>query len=232
MITTKNIPTSTGTQKIIQPGLSTCKINSLSLEPVPYKEGAYNLSLNLETMPMGEDFEGFLVNKDDTTGPRYEGQVARVRFSEWAFSDGVTKSGISVSRDLEILKAVQTICRETGSTEWLDKNDNLHDTIEDFVIAFNSDKPFKDKYITFCIAGKEYNNKQGYVNFDLFLPRAGKGQVSLQNADTDNGKLMPFDSDVHIKRIKTNPVDSFSPKNDDDFSVVAASSKVGSDFDL
>lgn len=233
MITTKNIPSSTGMTKIIMPGANTCKINSISLEKVPYKEGAYNLSMNLETMPMGDDFEGFLVNKDDATGPRYQGQVGRVRFSEWPFSDGVTKTGISISRDLEIVKAIQAICKETNSLGWLDKNDNLHDTIEDFVLAFNNDKPFADQYINFCVAGKEYNNKQGYVNFDLFLPRASKGQVSFQNVDATSIKLMSFDTEIHIKKIKTAPVDSFTSKNDDDdFSSIATSEKVGSDFDL
>ena len=231
MITTKNIPASTGTPKIIQPGNVICKINSITLDKVPYKEGAYNLMLNLETMPMGDDFEGFLVDKDDANGPRYEGQVARVRYSEWPFSDGETKSGIKISRDNEILRAVQNICKETGTTKWLEENDNVFATIEEFIIGFNNDKPFKGVYMSFCIAGREYMNKQGYMNHDLFLPRAGKGQLNMQNVSAETVKVMVFNEEQHIKKAKSESVTSFSSGSDDDLDV-PTTSKVSADFNL
>jgi len=231
MITTKNITSGGGTSKVIQPGNTTCKINSITLDKVPYKEGAYNLNIHLETPSLGDDFEGFLIDKDNSDGPRYKGQIGKVRYSEWPYSDGETKSGIKVSRDVEILKAVQSLCRETGSMVWFDAQDNLHETIESFVEQFDKDKPFKDNYLNFCIAGKEYMNKAGYVNFDLYLPRASKGQLNMQKIEAPVSKVMTFSDVDHIKKAKTESVASFSSTSDDDLDV-PTTSKVSADFNL
>jgi hypothetical protein len=231
MITTKNITSGGGTSKVIQPGNVTCKINSISLDKVPYKEGAYNLNVHVETADLGDDFEGFLVDKDNSSGPRYKGQIGRVRYSEWPYSDGETKSGIKVSRDAEILKAIQTICRETSSMVWFDAQDNLHETIESFVEQFDKDKPFKDFYLNLCVAGREYLNKAGYINYDLYLPRASKGQVNMQKTHAETNKVISFDSDTHIKKAKTESVTSFSAGSDDDLDV-PTTSKVSADFNL
>jgi hypothetical protein len=231
MITTKNITSGGGTSKVIQPGNTTCKINSITLDKVPYKEGAYNLNLHLETPGLGDDFEGFLIDKDNSDGPRYKGQIGKVRYSEWPFSDGETKSGIKVYRDVEILKAIQTICREAGCMVWFDAQDNLHETIESFVEQFDKDKPFKDFYMNLCIAGREYLNKAGYINYDLYLPRASKGQVNMQKAHAETNKVIPFDSETHIKKAKTESVTSFSAGSDDDLDV-PTTSKVSADFNL
>lgn len=232
MITTKNIASGGGTSKVIQPGQVECKINSITLDKVPYKEGAYNVSLNVETRPIGDDFEGFLIDKDNPDSGRYDGQIGRVRTSDWAYSDGETKTGIKISRDIEIVKALQTISKETNSTAWLDSQDNKHETIEEFVIAFNTDKPFKDQFVKMCVAGKEYINKAGYINFDLYLAKTTRGQVNIENADKDSGKLITFDSELHIKKAKTESVSSFSAKADDDDFSVTTTSKVSADFNL
>jgi len=231
MITTKNITSGGGTPKVIQPGIVECKINSVSLDKVPYKEGAYHLSLNVESTPMGDDFEGFLIDKDNPDSGRYDGQIGRVRFSEWPYSDGETKTGIKISRDTEIVKAVQNICKETHCTDWLEAQDNKHETIEEFVMAFNSDKPFKDKFVKMCVAGREYMNKAGYMNYDLYLPRAGRGQSSIESTEKELSKLIAFDSEAHIKKAKTESVTSFSAGSDDDLDV-PTTSKVSADFNL
>jgi hypothetical protein len=98
-------------------------------------------------------------------------------------------------------------------------------------MAFNSDKPFKDKFVKMCVAGKEYMNKAGYINFDLYLPRANRGQASIESTDKEQSKLMAFDSEAHIKKAKTESVTSFSSASDDDLDV-PTTSKVSADFNL
>ena len=98
-------------------------------------------------------------------------------------------------------------------------------------MAFNADKPFKNKFVKMCVAGREYMNKAGYINFDLYLPRAGRGQVSIESAEKEGSKLIAFDSEAHIKKAKTESVTSFSAASDDDLDV-PTTSKVSSDFDL
>ncbi|NBO99577.1 MAG: hypothetical protein EBU90_05550 [Proteobacteria bacterium] len=232
MISTKNIPTSSGTPKIIQPGNVECKINSITLESVPYKEGAYHVCLHLETKPIEEDtFEGLLVDKDNPNGPRYAGQVARIKTSEWAYSDGETKSGLKISRDTEIVKMIQTICREAGCSKWLEENDNVYNTIEEFVSGINSDKPFKDKYLKFCIGAREYTNKAGYQAYDLHLVKTQRGQLSIQSADSESVKLITFNPELHIKKSKSETVTSFNTGSDFDVDV-PTTKKVSADFDL
>ena len=231
MISTKNIPSSNSVPKVIQPGNVTCKINSITLDKVPYKEGAYSLCLHVETTPLTDGFEGFLLDKDNPDGPRYEGQIGKIRTSEWAYSDGETKSGIKVHRDIEIIKALHNISKETGCTQWLDSKDNAYDTIEEFVQGFNTEAPFKGKFVSMCVAGREYMNKAGYLNYDLYLPRAQKGQLNIQNISSENVKIMTFNEEQHIKKAKSETVSSFGTGSDFDTDI-PTTQKVSADFSL
>lgn len=213
MISTTNIPGGgSSTPKVLQPGNNLCTINGVTLDAVPYKEGAYHLSLQIEGPDMGSDFEGFFIDKDQQDLGRYEGQVGKVRMAEWPFADGVTKSGIVISRDLEILKTIRNLCTETDSIAWLEKQDNQHDTIESLVQQLNTDKPFKGKVVSMCLAAREYLNKAGYMNYDLYLPKAGRGTFSFKNA-ANADKVVVFNESEHIKKAKTDggtPVESFT----------------------
>lgn len=231
MISTK-VSSSSGINKIIQPGNVTCKINAITLESVPYKEGAYHVSLHLETAPItDEGFEGLLLDKDDPNGPRYLGQVARIKTSEWAYSDGTTKTGISISRDTEIVRVIENICKQAGCTKWLEDHDNTFNTIEQLVEAFNNDGLFKNVYMDFCIGAREYINKAGYTSYDMHLVRPERGQLSFQNTKAESTKVPTFNADKHIKKTKSEAVTSFKSNSDLDMDVVTTS-RVSSDFDL
>lgn len=214
--------------KTLSTGTHVCKINSIKLDVSPFDKEAFFLNINVESEPMGDDFEGFLIDKDNPDAGRHLGQVGRIRSNEYPYKDGSTKSGIKVFKDLEILKAVQNISRVTNSLAWMEANNNKHETIEEYVQAFNNDAPFKDVFIKMCIGGREYF-KDNYPKYDLFLVRPGKGQVSMERADVaeENSKLVKFNEEVHIKRKKVETLESFG--NNDS---VTTSSSVGSDFDL
>lgn len=228
MISSKDLGSSEGpsVSKTISPGQHVCKINKITLERPPFNAEAMNVVLHLETEPMGDDFEGFYIDKDNPEKGRYEGQVGRVKTSEYAYLDGTTKTGIKVSRDLDIVRIVKNICSAAKCLNWLETNDNKYETIEEYVEAFNSDKPFADRYIRFCVGGKEYLNKEGYINYDLHLVRTQRGTFNMEAADVDenSSKLVKYDVNTHIKKKKTD-VESFGGN-------VTTSSSVGSDFDL
>lgn len=229
MLSTKNVSTNgaSGPAKTISPGNVRAKINSVALEEFKFKPGSYHLVLNIEGEEMGDGFEGFLIDKDNPEGPRYKGQVGRVKTSEWAYSDGETKTGVQVSRDIEILKAVKNICSAIGAMKWYDAQDEKHPTIESFIEAFNSDAPFKDKWLEMCIAGREYMNKQGYTNYDMHLPKFAKGAAPFL-ADGGEGNLIAFDPALHIRKTEAKPVESFG----DDTEVPAKAKTVNKDFEL
>jgi hypothetical protein len=56
-----------------------------------------------------EDFEGFYIDTKDPNKGRFEGQVGRVRFSQYAFENKTLPSGVEIDRDQSILRAIKTI---------------------------------------------------------------------------------------------------------------------------
>jgi hypothetical protein len=227
MISTINIPSEgSGVPKVLQPGNHTVTINTVKIEVPPYNKDAMNIILGVEGPDMGESFEGFWINKDDESLGRHKGQVAAIKLSQYAYADGTTKSGISVKRDVELLKALQTLCKSLGCNDWLLAQNNNHDTMESLFAQFAEDKPFAGKQLYCCVAGSEYTNKQGYTNFDLYFPRTNRGSFAYEIAGTKGSQVVLFNEEIHIRRKKVEPVQSFGD------STVTTSSSVGDDFDL
>jgi hypothetical protein len=109
---------------------------------------------------------------------------------------------------------------------WFDEQDNKHDTIEDFISAFNTTAPYKDKYLDFCIAGKEYEGKTGYTNYDLYLPKSSRDGFAF--AKVGSGKHLLYSEALHLKKLEAKKVESFGEDADD----FAVPNKVATDFDL
>lgn len=225
MISTKNIKEtgSSNTPKTLSPGNITFKINNIRTEGVPYKSDALNIILDVEGPDMGSDFEGFLIDKDDASQGRYAGQVGKIKCSEYPYADATTPKGIEISREVEMLKMLKDLCKATNSLEWLDSQDQKHETMQSMIEQFNADKPFKDQMLRACVCGKEYQNKNGYTNYDMFFPRFGKDGVPFENVSVDESKsrLITYNADIHIKKSKVTEVKSFG-----------TTSSAGDDFDL
>lgn len=203
-LNTKDIKTGGGGQpKILQPGNAVCTINAVEVEPFKFKEGGLHVVLHLEGPDLGSDFEGFFIDKNDESKGRYKGQIGKVNSSEWAYADGETKSGIPINRDEEILKFIKNLCVALGIKSWLDAQNDKHETIEDLVKAFNSEKPFVGKKMEYCLCGKEYVSK-GYTNHELFLPKFTKNGVPFGTS-----RIIKFNPDEHIRKKKVDPVSEF-----------------------
>jgi hypothetical protein len=180
--------------------------------------------LHVETEPI-EGFEGFLIDKDDESKGRYEGQIGRVKASQYAFADGETKTGIKIQRDRSILIFLRTLAHTLELDSWFVEQNDKHDTIEDFVHAFNKSAEFRGKFLEFCIAGKEYESKSGYTNYDMWLPKA-EGKKYAFGA-IEEGAVITFDETKHVKKMEIKDVKSFGDDNGFD-----VSSKTSSDFSL
>lgn len=211
--------------KTIAPGNHVLKINAVELEDFRFIDGAKHLILHVETEPI-EGFEGFLLDKDNESKGRYAGQIGRVKASQYAYADGETKSGIKIQRDRSILIFLQSLSKTLGINDWFIEQDGQHETIEDFVEAFNMKAPIKDKYLEFCVAGKEYLNKSGYTTYDMWLPKAENKKYAV--AEIEGGKIIPYDESKHLKKLEVKDVNNFGG-DDDDFSTP---SNTSSDFSL
>jgi len=212
-----------GLPKTISPGNHVLKINMIDLEDFKFIEGAKHLILHVETQPIA-DFEGFALDKDNPEKGHYDGQIGRVKASQYAFADGVTKTGINIQRDRSILIFLQSLCKTLGVNDWFTEQDGKHDTIEDFIDAFNASAPIKDKYLEFCVAGREYEGKTGYTNYDMWLPKSENRKYSF--GEIEEGKVITFDESKHLKKLETKEVKSFG---DDEFTTPP---KTSSDFSL
>ncbi len=216
-LSTKDVKTggdSDFVNKTIQPGNMEAKLNSIELHQPSFlqADNGYYLILNLETKKPSDNFEGFLLDKDNPEAGRYEGQVGRVKASKWPYRDATTKSGIEISRDNEIMKVMKNLCENLKLTTWWKKVDQKYDTIEDFIEGFNNDAPYKDKYIHFCVCGKEYYNKSNYIAYDLHLPKYSKEGIGFSK---DSDKVLEFDADKHIDHAqKPAEVEEFGKSND------------------
>lgn len=209
--------------KVIEPGNLECTIMDIELSIPPYDSSAYNIVLSCEGPDMGEGFEGFFIDKDNESLGRHKGQVGRIRLSQYAFSNGETKSGIKIDRDMSMLRALKSLCLELGCENWLEKQDNQHDTIESLFTQFKEDKPFAGIALRMCIGGKEYTNRNGYINYDLYLPRISKQGKPYESTsvNSNDSKLLVFDAEQHIiKQKESQKVDSFGNETP------------GSDFDI
>ena len=88
---------------------------------------------------------------------------------------------------------------------------------------FKEDKPFAGTPLRMCIGGKEYTNRNGYINYDLYLPRISKQGKPYESAsvNSNTSKLLVFDQKTHIIVQKESPkLDSFGDDTP------------GSDFDI
>jgi hypothetical protein len=233
MLSTKNISTGGGnsTPKTLSPGNNEIKINSIRLETVPYNRDAYHLVIDAEGPDMGSTFEGFLIDKNDPSQGSYKGQVGRIRMSEYAYADGVTKRGDQIYRDQEIMVAIKKLCQNFSCVEWFDAQDDKHDTIESLVAQFNSDKPFANQWLRVCIAGREYTNKAGYKAYDLFIPKASREGVGMESSTVlaENSRVFTYNPDIHIKKSKTQEVTSFGNAPTEN---ITTTSNVANDFEL
>jgi hypothetical protein len=212
-----------GLPKTISPGNHVLKINMIDLEDFKFIDGAKHLILHVETQPI-PGFEGFALDKDNPEKGHYDGQIGRVKASQYAFADGETKTGIKIQRDRSILIFLQSLCKTLGINDWFTEQDGKHDTIEDFVDAFNASAPIKDKYLEFCVAGREYEGKTGYTNYDMWLPKAENRKYSF--GEIEEGKVITFDESKHLKKLETKEVKNFG---DDEFTTPP---KTSSDFSL
>jgi hypothetical protein len=211
MISTKDIPTGGGkTPKTLQPGNASIKVNSIYLDSVPWDVNEFNVMMDCEGSDLGDGFEGFFIDKNNEALGKFSGQVGRVRSSQWGYVDKEITGGIQILRDVEITKFLKNLAVATDCVAWLEAEDGKHETINSLVEEMNDKAPFADKYLSVCLGGREYENKAGYMNYDLFFPKFSKQGVPFEAKDDNSGRVYTFNDSDHIARKKVKEVESFT----------------------
>lgn len=237
MLSTRNVKESSGSGKSplkLQPGNATVKIHSLSLkEGYNFQQNrGYHIIINAESAPMGGDFEGFLIDQNNPSGPRYLGQVGNIKLQYHAFEDGVTKNGTRRNRDNDMLSAVVRLANA------LDCRQELDDTIDAAAVAKIEElipvatQVFRGKWLDVCLAGRGYKDKNGYTAYELFLPYNKGGKLAYEAKGANSGNLMVFDANANIIPPKeATPVSGFEPATSAD-SMEFTPPVGNTDFDL
>lgn len=224
MLSTKDMSAGSGKIKpVVGPGNHTVKINEISYMVTPYDPESHNIILHVETSPVKGEFQGFLKDVNNQNGPRYEGQVGRVRFSPYAFKDTTLPNGKEISKVDEVMKSMIQLSETLGKREALDQIEAS--TIEDFMTQASSALS-GEVYINVCLASREWVNKEGYINNDLYLPKPSSEGVAMESIDVENSNIIKFDSNNpnHLRKaqVDNKPADSFE----------SAKTESGSDFEF
>ena len=214
MLNTSGMSAGSGKEKpVIGPG------NNVT----PYAADAFNSMLHVESQPMDGEFQGFLVDANNPNGPRYQGQVGRIRFAPYPYKDAILPNGSEISRDTEVMKAMIFL------SEQLDKRKELDaiqaNTIEDFMSQCSAVLS-GPTYLNMCFGTREWENKEGYVNNDLYLPKLSKAGVPIEALGVENSRLItynPSDKTHYRALVKKDvlPTSGFEP-----------ASATGDDFEL
>lgn len=201
--------------KNLKPGNCKCRIVNIEMTN-GFNPDSVRINLYLEGEPLGEDFEGFFIDRNDESKGRYTGQIGRVRLDQYDFETKTitTRKGeqTEIIKEIEIVKRLRALAAAYGLEEQFDQLQ--HPTLEGYVDLVK-DLICNKGYIPFCLAGKEYE-KGGYTNYDLFLPK-GKNNKFAFGADEKN--VLEFDPGAHIIRKKAAAVvEEFTPDPNNDFS--------------
>jgi len=224
MLNTSGMSAGSGKEKpVIGPGNNVVKINSITFDVTPYAADAFNIMLHVESEPMEGEFQGFLVDANNPNGPRYQGQVGRIRFAPYPYKDAILPNGSEISRDTEVMKAMIFLSEQLGKRKELDAIQA--NTIEDFMSQCGAVLS-GPTYLNMCFGTREWENKEGYVNNDLYLPKLSKAGVPIEALDVENSRLItynPSDKTHYRALVKKDvlPTSGFEP-----------ASATGDDFEL
>lgn len=227
-----------GLSKTIQPGNVKAAIRDVELSQrseLAKKKNGYYVVLHLET-PKIEGFEGFFIDVKNEEKGRWLGQVGRVKTHTWPYSDGETKTGQKINRDMDIMRMIKRICIALGpeAEKWFDVDaNNKYDTIEDFIKGFNESGLYKDRWMNWCIACREWRKDNGHIGQDLYLPKFSRDGVPFESIAVEEAesKMLKFVEATHLEKVEGQPVAQFAGDGDGDANgtTAAASAEGGAD---
>ena len=185
--------------KKFNPGNHRCKVNGIYTKEVEDKKWGgtkLQLWLTLETEPVGGNFKGWAIDKDDESKGYFLGQVGNVKSNPFGYKSE-TKDGVTYVREQAVAMFLHILCLEANGSRWVDEVNGKYKTFEEFIDAFNQDNPIKDVYLDWCIGGQKSINEEGYAEYWMNLPKVKKGERVFKNP-SKVGNPVTFDEVLHI----------------------------------
>lgn len=187
--------------KIFNPGTHVLQMLDIVIDIPSYDTSAMHLEFLLETQPIGGEFEGIDIDKNNPARGKYKGQIGRVKAGQYPFST-YEWQGKTIDRDQQIYNYLMKMADQLNVLDKIKASNVQANEITDYIAKI---KPFMiGAWGMFTIAGKEYF-KEGYTNanYRLFFPkpehRAGLFPFSAKrDAEGKVIKLISFDESKHI----------------------------------
>lgn len=212
-----------GSYKGIVPGNYEVKINKVELWNEHWKpDNGLFLVFKMETKKPSPDFEGYPIDPENPDGPKHEGLVGNVHYVSYKGSPVAFKTryiswkGEEVQRDIAILEELFRVCVELDCVEWFKAAQGKYPTIEEWVEAFNTDMPYKDKYLKVCIRADQYLNKEGKLKTNLSFPKYEKVGNKYYNAFVNpngNKEVIQYDPAKHFTQVENQETKEFKPED-------------------
>lgn len=191
--------------KEIKPGNVVAKINNIKIEQVKTPKDAsnpeYKIYIDLETKPIGGEFIGYDKEYGNPAKGQHLGQIKTIQFSNWPIRDnkGVsekTGKAYDVKATATILEFLQKLLTEVGHDTWLEDNDGKFATWEQLFSGIVRSGALKDKYFSWCLAGKESLNAKNYTVYYMYLPERKHASAPFA---IEGGIVTKFDQSIHIE---------------------------------
>ncbi len=191
-----------GIPKSLQAGVVYAHIHSAQVRESK-NTGKKALELVLEG-PELENFEGWLVDRNDENGPKFKGQSSKVMATTW--TDQHNEPNVMKN---EIMYKLTIIAEQLGLRDQL--NNVSAESLEDWVAKSVAILKGHDAYFFLKGQEEEYNGK---TIIKLSLPK-------YKFVSLDESKIDKFDKNnkYHYKALENKPVEGFEPASNDDFSM-------------
>jgi hypothetical protein len=191
-----------GIPKSLQAGVVYAHIHSAQVRESK-NTGKKALELVLEGSEL-ENFEGWLVDRNDENGPKFKGQSSKVMATTW--TDQHNEPNVMKN---EIMYKLTVIADQLGVRE--DVNKVSAESLEEWVAKTVA--ILKGNYAYFFLKGteEEYNGK---TIIKLSLPK-------YKFVALDEARLDKFDKNnkYHYKALENKTISGFEPAGNDDFSM-------------
>lgn len=191
-----------GIPKSLQAGVVYAHIHSAQVRESK-NTGKKALELVLEG-PELENFEGWLVDRNDENGPKFKGQSSKVMATTW--TDQHNEPNVMKN---EIMYKLTVIAEQLGLRDQV--NTVSAESLEDWVSKTVNILKGQDAYFFLKGQEEEYNGK---TIIKLSLPK-------YKFVSLDESKLDKFDKNnkYHYKALENKTVEGFEPAGNDDFSM-------------
>lgn len=219
MFNSKDVKTTGGIAKVINPGTQKVHLLDIVLEQPSFGNGAYQLQLQMETEPiLDEGFVGLPIDKNDPSKGNYSGQAARIKSQPYLFTD-YEYNGNVTAKEQQVFRYLIKLADHIGKRELLDKVQA--NTIEEYVAKAKVVLCDPANWFYATIGGEEYDNVASdgkvYTSYRLVMPKV-KGKETVFSTDPENPAFVKFNPELHIKKKKVaEAVASFGNNMDDGF---------------